>query len=33
MVKCILESHGSAISVVSNPAAGTTFGFDLPATR
>ncbi|MFH0352415.1 MAG: sensor histidine kinase [Chromatiales bacterium] len=33
IVKRILELHGSAISVVSNPAAGTTFSFDLPATR
>jgi len=31
IVKRILELHGSAISVVSNPAAGTTFSFDLPA--
>ncbi|MGH8629000.1 MAG: sensor histidine kinase [Gammaproteobacteria bacterium] len=29
IVKRILELHGSAISVVSNPAAGTTFSFDL----
>ncbi|MFH0343519.1 MAG: ATP-binding protein [Chromatiales bacterium] len=33
IVKRILELHGGAISVVSNPAAGTTFSFDLPATR